>query len=364
MSKNKCPNLNDPQYKALAAKVGRSKAHTIYSLNNGNPVSLNADGTPSSIYNTLVEYHGETKAIEARANMFTETFRSMADNVNDLTISPNGAIIMPDGQAINILGKGNKSNAIAKHVLRQDSLEVGDIMDGVINTLKTALPGIKIHKETFSSVSGTNHVKDRAWIDNDGLHINMQSMTYDTPIHEVSHIWMHALKEHDRMRYDYLMEAAKQSIENNKVLYERIKSKYGDKTEEQLIEEYAATIAGFTSVEQVRKFMYRNNKYVTEEKSKNMFSGLMDIVNTIWESIKDMFKTLTIKNGRITSLNELDFATAKLDDIFRAFTEDILTGAGVVGLGIEATDRLMEKYYYHYLDESINRMYLKMYWLK
>ena len=47
--KTNCPNINDREYKALAAQVGSAKAHTIYDMNNGNPVSLNADGTQSSI---------------------------------------------------------------------------------------------------------------------------------------------------------------------------------------------------------------------------------------------------------------------------------------------------------------------------
>lgn len=345
MSKRKCPDLNNAEYKALAAKVGSSKAHTIYDLNNGNPVSLTADGNPSSIYNTIKEYHGEQKAIEARANMFTELFRDNAGNIDLLTVSPNGAVALPDGQMINILGMGNKTKAIQRHILRQDSLEVGQLMDGVINTLETALPGIRIHKESFQSVQGTKHLNERAWIDNRGLHINMQSMSYDTPIHEVSHIFMHSLKQSDPIRYEFLIEAAKQSIENNPILFERIKRKYNDKNEYELLEEYAATIAGFTSVEQVRKFMYRNNKYVTEQQSKNIFSSLRQLVNTIWESIKDMFKGLTIKNGRRTALEEIDFSTAKLEDIFKALTEDILTGAGVVGFDIASTDMLMSKYY-------------------
>ena len=345
MNKSKCPNLNDPEYKALAAKVGSSKAHTIYDLNNGNPVSLTADGNPSLIYDIIKEYHGETKAIEARTNMFTKTFRDAAGNIDELSVSPNGAISLPDGQTINILGQGIKSKAIAKHVLRQDSLEVGQLMEGVIGTLQSALPGLNILRESFQSVQGTKHTNERAWVDARGLHLNMQSMSYDTPIHEISHVWMHALKESDKQRYDYLLEAAKESIKTNRVLYDRIKAKYNDKTEDELVEEYAATIAGFTSVEQVKKFMYRNNKYITDVDARNTYSGLSGIVNRIWDAIKNVFKTLTTKNGRISSLDELNFATSKLNDIFQALTEDILTGAGVIGFDIESTDRLMEKYY-------------------
>lgn len=570
MSKSKCPNVNSPEYKALAAKVGMSKAHTIYDLNNGNPVSLNADGTPSLIYDTIKKHHGETKAIEARANMFTELFRrnagdikvkngvdsvyesnpelanigtqelysqyldtifpdskvkdiiyrgktdsqtnikskelgifftddknaaniyavkykgdefddsiiqaivnkfglnptveqikteiaffkkmeatnedidryankykdyilnnkgkieqaivnikepnnltvkdwfdnyedssklkdnsdglilkggkqsnnrvydagenqivvfeseqihilgskqdiegfkkyvdknKMYDAFKELTVSPNGAVILPDGQAINILGKGIKSKAMAKHSMRLDSLEVGENMDSVIKTLEKALPNISINRESFDSTRNTRHYNDRAWVDSNGIHLNMQSMSYDTPIHELSHIWMKSLKEYDSTRYNFLLEAARKSIEDNKSLYERIKSKYNNKNEDELLEEYAATIAGFTSEKQVRKFMYRNNKYITEKESKSIYSRLSDIVNTIWESIKVMFKTLTTQNGMRSALSDLDFSTSTLNDMFQALTEDVLAGRGIIGFDSSSLERLMEKYY-------------------
>lgn len=345
MSKAKCPNVNSPEYKALAAKVGMSKAHTIYDLNNGNPVSLTADGNPSLIYNTIKEHHGEAKAIEARANMFTELFRSNVGNIDLLTVSPNGVVIFPDGQAINILGKGIKSQSMAKHTMRLDSLEVGENMNSVITVIETALPGLSIKRESFDTTRNTKHSNDRAWVDGNGIHLNMQSMSYDTPIHELSHIWMKSLKEFDNTRYNFLLDAARESIKDNKSLYERIKSKYNNKNEDELLEEYAATIAGFTSEKQVRKFMYRNNRYITEIESKSIVSRLSNIVSTIWESIKNMFKTLTTRNGIRSALNDLDFATANLNDIFKALTEDVITGRGIVGFDSSLLERLMEKYY-------------------
>jgi len=340
-----CPNINDRQYKSLAAQVGTAKAHSIYAMNNGNPVSLNADGTPSKIYDAISTEFGEYKAIQARSKMFTDKYLELAINSNDKPLNDSYGIILNDGNVINLLGKGVKSEAIKRYMLRHDVLETAEIIDNVISSIQTVLPGLNIIKETHATVRGTKHQNNRAWIDKDGLHFNIQSMNYDTPVHELSHLWLNALEHGDPQLFRNVMSMTEVSIEQNRDIYEIIKRKYPELNESELRKEYAATIAGFVSANQVRKFMYRNNVYLTNEKAAMRSNSVFDFVASVWKTIKQLFSKLLLKTeNTVSALAKIDFNNATLDDVFQALTEDVLTGRGVVAFGPDIQQTLLERY--------------------
>ncbi len=80
-----CPNINDKNYQSLASVVGEARAHTIWNMNNGNPITLNSDGTPSKIYQALEQKYGEKKAIAMRAKMFSDEFMELSGITNNNT---------------------------------------------------------------------------------------------------------------------------------------------------------------------------------------------------------------------------------------------------------------------------------------
>jgi len=266
-----CPNVNDPEYKALAAVVGTAKAHTIWNKNNGNPVSRNADGTPSLIYQQLQTKYGNTKAIKMISRMFSDTFISMAGEQKEFSISKDDSIELKNGLVINLASNSSMSKAQQRHLLTQDYIETGEKVDTVISVLESALPGFKINRETFSTLQNTSNKNSRAFVDKNGVHFNMQSVHYDTPIHETSHIWIHALEVADLNKYNLFMDKVKESVSDNPELINIIKSKYPTLSNDKLLYEYAATLAGFTSVDKVKLFLNRNNKYVTDNKASYIF---------------------------------------------------------------------------------------------
>ena len=339
-----CPNINDRQYKSLAAQVGTAKAHTIYAMNNGNPVSLNADGSPSLVYESIKKQFGEYKAIQARTKMFTDSYLEMTDNSNDKPLNEAMALILDNGVVVNLLGRGRKSKAIQKHILRQEVLETSEMVDALIGSINSVLPGLKIIKETFATTKGTKHENERAWIDKDGMHFNIQSMTYDTPVHEIAHLWINSVEQADSTMFMNIMSMVDESIDANRDIYEIIKRKYPTLSEIALRKEYAATIAGFVGANQIRKFYYRNNVYLTPEKAQQKTTTFMGFIENIWNAIKQVFSKLLLTNQNTTSaLAKIDFKTATLDDVFMSLTEDIIVG-GVVNFGQSTVDTLLERY--------------------
>jgi hypothetical protein len=360
--KTNCPNINDREYKALAAQVGSAKAHTIYDMNNGNPVSLNADGTPSSIYNTIKEQYGIERAIEVRTKMFTDNFQELEpiSSHNTLSINDNGSVTLSNGMAVNLIGKGVKSKSIAEHMIRQEVIESGERLNNLFDAIERSLPGVAVIRETQASLRDTKHAGEKAFVDRKGLHFNVQSVSYDTPIHEITHPWLHYLEAHDKIKYDYLMNLVRDSISDNKELYDLIRRKYPELNKTQLEKEYAATIAGFIGAEEVRKFMYRNNKYITESESKKKAGYFSNMISEIWKAIKNMLSGIITRNGDVSSLSKVDFSKATLDDIFSSMAEDVLMGKGINGMGYSEMNGLIERYYTGEESESSRDLHEKL----
>ena len=507
---SKCPNKNDKEYKALSAIVGDGKAHTIYAKNNGNPVSLTADGNPSLIYQQLVERYGVDKAVKYRANMFTEKFSVLSgqdttkikngvdqlfndndklstigtkqqyskyiesifpdsknkeilfrgenennkngkyftpdenyakvfgknvkpfiinsNNVldlrkynieldaelidksgreterenlwvnknididklidnsdtvvgldagnqvlsiytkndvyqlgselditgfkkfvakntiseNDYILDENDNIITKSGKSIQIGEKVAETEGIKDYKLRKEFIATAEKTNSFIHSLEKAVPGFKIQVESFETTRNTEHATDRAWVDATGIHLNTQSMNVDTPIHELTHVWIHVLEMTDGYKYNQFMSKVRDSIADNKEIMDSIRKKYWQLDEVHQLYEYAAAVSGMTSQKEVNKFLARNNRYVSSIRSKDIFRKVYDIVSSLFSSIGNLV------SGKITANSALDnvnFEKGTLNDIFNALTEDILNGRKIIDFGPVEVEQLLKNYY-------------------
>ena len=150
----KCPNINDREYIALAAQIGTAKAHKIYDMNNGNPVSLNADGTPSSLYNDLVERYGERKAVKFRSKMFTAEYERLSDKVKmDGRLNDDGSFTVLPGFSISLNPVNPKPRSIQRQLLRNEYVQTEQKVNGLIQIMQSAVPGVKINKKSFKRLS-------------------------------------------------------------------------------------------------------------------------------------------------------------------------------------------------------------------
>ena len=210
--KSKCPNINDKEYKSLAAIVGSGRAHTIYDMNNGNPVSLTADGNPSLIYQQLVERHGIDKAVEMRSKMFTDRYQTLSSNSTSEILDQNDNIIMSDGTMVQLGDKVAENQAVSDYKLLREYVETAQTTEALVSTLERSIPGFNINIESHETVQDTIHKNDRAWVDSEGVHLNTQTLHYDTPIHEVTHVWIHALEMSDSLKYNQFINKVIDSV--------------------------------------------------------------------------------------------------------------------------------------------------------
>ena len=231
-----CPNINDREYKSLSTIVGDAKAHTIYDKNNGNPVSLNADGNPSSLYKDLVERYGERKAIKFRAKMFTNEYERLSSNVKmDGRLNEDGSFTVLPGFSISVDPVNPKPRSIQRQQLRNEYVQTEQKVNGLIQIMQSAVPGVKINKKSFNDVKGTPHINERSWVDKTGINVNTQSIHFSTPIHELTHLWIHYLENTDSEKHALFMSMVKESIKDNKELYDTVRRNYPNNNDVQLL---------------------------------------------------------------------------------------------------------------------------------
>lgn len=343
--KSKCPNINDKEYKSLAAIVGDGRAHTIYDMNNGNPVSLTADGNPSLIYQQLVERHGIDKAVEMRSKMFTDRYQTLSSNSTSEILDKNDNIIMSDGTMVQLGDKVAENDTKIDYKLRREYVETSRSTESLINTLQSSIPGFNIKVESHETVADTIHKNDRAWVDSEGVHLNTQTLHYDTPIHEVTHVWIHALEMSDSLKYNQFMNKVIDSVKYNKEIMDTIKRKYPELDETKQLYEYAAALSGMVSAKHVRKFLSRNNRYASDKRINEIASSEKDTIQEFYVNVGNVVSKSVVANNEQSTLSEIDFETGTLNDIFEALTNDILDGKRVINFGPDQVQQLLAKYY-------------------
>jgi len=342
---SKCPNRNDKEYRALSAVVGDGRAHTIYDMNNGNPVSLTADGTPSLIYQQLVDRHGIEKAIAMRSDMFTDRYKVLTSNDTvEPILDAHDNILLKDGTTIQLGDRVPQTQAIEDVKLQKQYVETAEKTNSFVRTLEKSIPGFNIQIESHDTVD-ILHKNDRAWVDDTGVHLNTQTMHYDTPIHEVTHLWIHALEMTDGMKYNLFMNKVTEAVKNNKEIIDTIKKKYPDLDATHQLYEFAAALSGMTSIKAVNKFMARNNRYVSPVRANEIYFREVDTVKTFYKDVNKVVSDHIIDGTEQSSLSDIDFETGTLNDIFEALTTDILNGNKVIDFGPEEVQQLLSTYY-------------------
>ena len=355
-----CPNINDREYKLLSTIVGDAKAHTIYDKNNGNPVSLNADGTPSSLYKDIVERYGESKAIKFRAKMFTNEYERLSSNVKmDGRLNEDGSFTVLPGFSISVDPVNPKPRSIQRQQLRNEYVQTEQKVNGLIQIMQSAVPGVKINKKSFNDVKGTPHINERSWVDKTGINVNTQSIHFSTPIHELTHLWIHYLENTDSEKHALFMSMVKESIKDNKELYDTVRRNYPNNNDVQLLNEYAAVVSGITSENDVRSYLNANNKYVSDERVKSLYGRISNAIKVFFDALSNAISKLA-HSGR-TELSSIDFRTATMQDVFDALKTDILTGNKIINMGTEEMALFLDNHYQNdfYEAEVINTNNIK-----
>lgn len=334
-----CPNLNDKNYKALAAQVGHMKAHTIWNMNKGFPIHLNSDGSESNVYKTLANRYGDERAIRMRSKMFSPEAIDINGNtmIKSDTVDLNDNVLLDNGIPYALGESVSMSPRIARAALKKTYIDTSRMTRSMLRAMSDVLPGFNIVEEDYHTVKGTPYEKMRAWVDRDGVHLNTMSITFTSPVHELTHIWLHALEMMDKNSFDRVIQLIDEHRNSNMELWDTLKYRYSHLNDEQLRYEYAATVSGFVSEDKVRDFFLRNNKVKEQNYINKVFSRVGEFVTTLFNAIKSFFKGSNISN--------LNLKTASLEEMFIALTQDYIEGNSVINMTGDEIDDFMFRYY-------------------
>ena len=198
----------------------------------------------------------------------------------------------------------------------------------IIKKLKDVIPGIKIIEETKkSALENGNNPNSKGWIDAQGYHLNVETFTSDTMVHELTELWLYSISKTDPVAYANIMTKAEEHMANNPELVKAIKKSYGNITGKELAREYMATISGFSSVDDVNDYItYNIGSEMANNKSTGIFSKVREFFKMFDEYINRLFDRLS--NNK-SSVRELDLQYATFEDIVKALSQDAINGNSI-----------------------------------
>jgi hypothetical protein len=198
----------------------------------------------------------------------------------------------------------------------------------IIDKLTKVIPGINIIHETDTTLKekGIDNTA-KGFIDSEGYHINVNKFTADTMVHELTELWLYMLKETDIVKYNNIINLAKEHMKSNQDVTSAILENYENIDDENLIREYISTISGFNSVSKVTKIIVKVSKLIDDNKSNTIFNKTRTIFTNIWNQFKNIFVNgLSTNEGK---LSNMDFSSATFEDILDAITEDAINGSSI-----------------------------------
>lgn len=204
-----------------------------------------------------------------------------------------------------------------------------------INTISTYNQGIKIDRDNILKVTkefskyfnvplieeNNKSVKEklgdfggRTWIEDDGIHFNIENISSTDFLHELSPLWYKSISS-----YNSLFEKAKQLIKTDDILVSAVKEVYKANnipiTDNTLLQSTMATLAGLTDKQAVKDFFIKSN-----------IKEVPDIDST-WDQIKDISKKINGWSKDILGINK-DFKDITLNDYFKALASEAFSANG------------------------------------
>lgn len=134
-----CPNLSDPtirkQFNELKSALGEPIAYYIWDKNQGYPLDLNSDGTPSDLFNQMVDLTGDRKkAIQAVALTFSNKYKKFTPTDKKESLEANS--ILTPGQNPEEIEK--KATTVLAEIGATPEIPIGETDQEVAESLVAA----------------------------------------------------------------------------------------------------------------------------------------------------------------------------------------------------------------------------------
>lgn len=314
-----CPNINDNDYKQQSSILGDAVAHYTWDANGGQPLRLNPDGTNSKEFEQWSDEHGFDQAMRMRAVMMSEGYQ------------------LSDGATIQPVVKITETSALVGQLIENN--QSGRTFDMLLRNMEKAFPGLNIIRENSDSAARNGKRNQSGWVNKEGVHVNLDNISYQMPVHEMAHVFLHLLERYSPQVWESINKELDTLIENNSE-YNRLAAANPSMDEESLRREYLAMVAGYVSENKVRRFMQSEGATVTPEVSRNLFQRTRDFFNKIWNAIGRFL------GGHYQSetLMAINLGNVDMETLFDAFTNDILAGRTIMNMNYDEQQMIMSKY--------------------
>lgn len=218
--------------------------------------------------------------------------------------------VLMDGSRARIEVTGNKGVKRLKVIPLETSVEstlefkelrsTAKKLEVFIDKIQTAFPNIKIEIINDASLP-------IGFIGKDGIvYINDAKVQYDTPLHEVGHIFLKLLQRTNNKAYNTLKAEVESLLLSNNEIAKAVERKYPELKHDDLVMEIITTIMGINTASRVQELLALDNQ--SQNKAADVYKGLRGLIRKIWnwisKSLSSMFNTqLNIANG--TTIEEL-----------------------------------------------------------
>ena len=334
-------------------------------LRSGRPIVILADkGTPDLKYLNIIT-NRVSSAVPRIINPTAEELRVFIAHydVKKLTVIGQNAKSVRDAQIKTELlfneafgerhGEGNKDLSMLSYMALEGRRIDQKGFDALLAQLKTSVKGINFIEETNETVA--DMIQDRsvpglsndvrAWVDNDGIHFNVDKIRSGDGVHEIAHIWNVIMEKDNPDLFNFMYGEAEKMIEKNDPIANAVKRQYKHLTGRKLVLEMMSTIAGFSSVESVNNWLLNHNSIEAAE-NPNLAKGLWGTIKGWLDKINTWFKDLLSKSFNVPVDLDFDYSTTTLEDIYKRVTEYLLSG----GKLIDATEGNTQKFVNAYMN--------------
>jgi len=210
-----------------------------------------------------------------------------------------------------------------------------ETLNTFIDNIRTAFPNIQI-KETFTSDPDNMYPGKIAFIKEGVIYINMDRVQKDTPLHEISHIFLLAIKDSNIELYRDIINSTKEFMDSNPDIIERIREINPNMNGEEFLEEVAATLMGWSSEEKVMLGLHKIKVNNVEQRTKGIYGSIKNVLTKFWDFIKSVFKGIY---G--TEIN-IDFTKGSVFDIGEQLYNAIQNRKIVSEVSSSTINRLMK----------------------
>lgn len=218
------------------------------------------------------------------------------------------------GARINIINRHGKESRMRKERMGSGVI----VLNKLIRKIEKAFPNIKINViDNPDAEIGSVHQGE--------VYLNASKIQYDTPIHELAHIFVMMLKKTNSKAYSNLSTQASKFLDANPDLKNKLMKEYSELNNSQLLEEAIVTIIGWNSEEDVKSFI-------------QYYKAKAESPETIWEKVSRYIKeAINAVKRKLTALfganketlDNVDLSEISIGKLSQLLVDAVLQGKPV-----------------------------------